>query len=157
MSALLKQTTIQYPMAMVFEFNGTDTMVNTSGNSVAIGVTTSGSNTVFDIGYPPPGAVVVGGRVIVLTAFDSTANTLDVGDSDDPDRYTETGAIDLQDADAPVTGFDMLGDGKSYSGSQAIRLTFSNTVTDATAGRAIVVVQFVVPGRANENLRTVAP
>ena len=145
----------QYPLSVAFDFTYDDTMANTSGTAVAFGELTSGSNTVFDLFYPPPGAVVVGGRVIVATAFaTSSANTVDIGDSDDTDRYTETGAINLQDADAPVTGFDLLGDGKIYDGSQAVRLTFSNATAAATAGRAVIVVEMVVPGRQNENLKT---
>ncbi len=155
MAALTKLASAQYPLTAVFTYNFDDTMTNTSGNSVAMGVLTSGSNTVFDIFTPPPGAVVVGGRVIVVTAFaTSSANTVDIGDSDDTDRYTETGAINLQDPDAPASGFDLLGDGKVYDGSQSIRLTIANGTADATAGKAIVVVEMVVPGRANENLKT---
>ena len=155
MTALKKQPGAQYPLSLVFDYSFDDTMYNTSGTSVAMGVLTSGSNTVFDIGTMPPNSVVVGGRVIVVTAFaTSSANTVDVGDSDDTDRYTETGAINLQDPDAPVTGFDLLGDGKVYDGSQSIRLTISNATADATAGRAIVVVNFVILGRQNENLKT---
>lgn len=154
MATLTKLPNAQTVLSAVFDFSYNDTMVNTSGDSVALGELTSGSNTVFDIITLPPNAVVIGGRVIVVTAFNSTANTIDIGDSDDTDRYTETGAIDLQDPDAPATGFDMLGDGKVYAGNQNIRLTLSNTVSAATAGRAIVVVNYVVSGRATENVKT---
>lgn len=154
MAKVFKQPNAQTVLSIAFNVNATDTMDNTSGSEVAFGAITSGSNTTFDIATMPPNSVVVGGRVAVLTAFNSTVNTVDVGDSDDPDRYTETGAIDLQDADAPASGFEMLGDGKIYSGNQAIRLTFNNTVAAATAGRALVVVNFVIVGRASENIKT---
>lgn len=156
MAQLLKKLPgAQTVLSALFDYNFDDTMVNTSGNTVAMGVLTSGSNTVFDIFTPPPGAVVIGGRVIVITAFaTSSANSVDVGDSDDTDRYTETGAIDLQDPDAPASGFEMLGDGKIYSGNQNIRLTISNATAAATAGRAIIVVNFVMTGRISENLKT---
>jgi hypothetical protein len=78
---------------------------------------------------------------------------MDVGDSDDPNRYTETAPVNLKDADAPQTGFDMLGDHKAYSGSQAIRMTLLNDGA-MTAGDIIVAIVMVVPGRANENLKT---
>lgn len=155
MALVKKQPNAQTVMSIAFEINALDTMVNTSGNEVAFGVLTSGSNTVFDIATMPPNSVVIGGRVVVLTVFATSAtNTIDVGDSDDTDRYTETGAIDLQDADAPASGFEMLGDGKIYAGNQAIRVTLANATASATAGRALVVVNFVMLGRASENLKT---
>lgn len=154
MATVTKLGSSQDVQSIVFDVNATDTMVNTSGNSVAFGAITSGSNTVFDVATLPPGSVVVGGRVIVITAWNSTVNTVDVGDSDDTDRYTETGAVDLQDADAPASAFDMLGDGKFYTNGQNLRLTFNNTVAAATAGRAIVVVNYVIVGRSTYNLKT---
>jgi len=153
MAKLLKLPNVQYPIAAVFAFDHADTMVNTAGDEVAFGADDAALTT-YDIFTPPPGAVVIGGNVKVTEAFNSTTNTMDVGDSDDPDRYTETAPIDLKDADAPATGFDMLGDHKQYSGSQAVRMTILNDGL-ASAGKAIVTVLMVVPGRANENLRTV--
>jgi hypothetical protein len=152
MTKQLKLPGIQSPMTAVFEVNFDDTMDNIAGVELAFGADDAATTT-FDIFTPPPGAVVIGGRVIVKTAFDSTTNTMDLGDSDDPDRYTEAGAIDLKDADAPASGFDMLGDGKAYDGSQKVRMTILNDGA-ATAGAAIVVVSMVVPGRQSENLRT---
>lgn len=155
MSLLKKLPNVQTVLSAVFDYSFNDTMVNTTGNEVALGVLTSGSNTVFDIITMPLNSVVVGGRVVVITAFaTSSANSVDIGDSDDTDRYTETGAIDLQDPDAPTSGVELLGDGKIYDGSQAIRLTISNATASATAGRAIVVINFVVSGRASENVKT---
>lgn len=142
----------QTVLSAVFDIVYSDTMVNVDGVELAFGADDA-ANTTFDLFTPPPGAVVIGGRVIVVTVFNSTTNTLDLGDSDDPNRYTETGAINLKDADAPASGFDMLGDGKVYDGSQAVRATILNDGL-ASAGRAIVVVNFVVPGRASENLKT---
>lgn len=155
MATVTKLGSSQDVQSIVFDINATDTMVNTSGNAVVFGKTTSAGNTTYDIATLPPGSVVVGGRVIVLTAFaTSSANTIDVGDSDDPDRYTETGAIDLQDPDAPATGFDMLGDGKIYTNGQNLRVTITNSTADATAGRALVVVNYVIVGRSTYNLKT---
>lgn len=155
MAKVLKQPHAQTVLSIAFEINATDTMVNTTGNEVAFGVLTSGSNTVFDIATMPPNSVVIGGRVVVLTVFaTSSANTIDIGDSDDTDRYTETGAIDLQDPDAPASGVELLGDGKIYVGNQNLRITLSNATATATAGRAVVVINFVMLGRASENLKT---
>lgn len=154
MAKLLKLPNAQYPIAAVFEFDHADTMVNIAGDEVAFGADDA-ELTTFDLFYPPPGAVVIGGNVKVKELVTgSSTSTIDIGDSDDPNRYTEAAPINLMDADAPATGFDMLGDHKQYSGSQAIRATILNDGA-MTAGKAIVTVLMVVPGRANENLRTV--
>lgn len=153
MAKLLKLPNAQWPISAVFAFSWDDTMVNINGDELALGAEDADLTT-FDIFTPPPGAIVKSGRVIVVTAFDSTANTLDVGDATDPNRYTETAPIDLKDPDAPASGFDLLGDGYVYNGQEAVRATILNTVSAATAGKAIIVVDMVVPGRANENLKT---
>jgi hypothetical protein len=125
-------------------------MVNTSAAETAFG---AAAGTVFDIFYPPPGAIVIDGAVRIETAVTGNTSTVDIGDSDDTDRYTEAGAVDLTDPDAPDSGFDQLGDHKVYDGSQAIRLTIANGGL-VTVGRIHIVVEMVIPGRANENLKT---
>ena len=152
MALLTKVAGAQYPLSVVFSFNWDDTMLNTSSAATAFGAATG---TTFDIFYPPPGAIVIGGVVKVETLAAGSTSTVDIGDSDDTDRYTETGAIDLTDADAPASGFEQLGDHKVYSGAQAIRLTIANGGA-LTAGKAHVVVNMIVPGRVNENLKTTA-
>lgn len=150
MAKILKMRNVQTVLSATFQFNYADTMVNTSGTEVAFGA--NGTN-VFDIAELPPNAVVIGGRVIVKTVAAGGTHTIDIGDSDDADRYTETNPIDLTDADAPASGFDMLGDGKQYSGNQSIRITIANSA-GMTQGDFIVVVNFTVPGRASENINT---
>lgn len=150
MAKLLKLRSAQTVLAAVFPFTAADTMVNTAGSEVAFGA--SGTNK-FDVITMPPASVVVGGRVIVKTAASGSTSTLDIGDSDDEDRYTETAPIDLADPDAPASGFEMLGDGKQYSGSQALRLTVVNGGA-VTATDAVVVVNYIVVGRASENVKT---
>lgn len=150
MAKLLKLPNAQYPIVGVFTFNMTDTMLNTSSVETAFG---AASGTVYDVMTPPPGAIVIGGVVKVETAVTGNTSTVDIGDSDDTDRYTETAAIDLADPDAPASGFEMLGDHKVYDGSQAIRLTIANGGA-VTVGKVHVIVNMVVPGRANENLKT---
>lgn len=150
MSVLKKLPNAQYPIVGVFSFNFDDTMLNTSSVSTAFG---AASGTVFDVMTPPPGAIVIGGVVKVETVAAGNTSTVDVGDSDDADRYTETNPVDLADADAPFTAFDMLGDHKVYDGSQKIRITITNGGA-LTALKAHIIVQMVIPGRANENLKT---
>lgn len=155
MALLKKLPGVQTVLSAVIDMNFDDTMANLAGTAVAIGLLTSGTNTSFAVWTPPPNAVIVGGRVTVLTAFaTSSANTLDIGDSDDTDRYTETGAIDLQDVDAPVTGVDLLGNGKIYTGAQNIEFLFSNGTASATAGRVVVNLNYIVLNRITENIKT---
>ena len=151
MSVLTKTVGAQYPLTAVFTFNWDDSMVNTTPASKTFGDATPGA---FDILIPPPGAIVVGGVVKVETIAAGNTSTVDVGDSDDTDRYTEANAVDLADADGAVTVFDMLGDHKVYNGTQAIRITLANGGA-LTALKAHIIVTMIVPGRVNENLKTV--
>lgn len=151
MAQVLKaSTTAQWPLVASFSFSWDDSMLNTSAVLKTFGDATPGA---FDIFTPPPGAIVIGGVVKVETLFSASTYTVDIGDSDDTDRYTETNPIDLNDADAPASGFEQLGDHKVYAGNQAIRMTVASGGAQ-TAGRAHVVVSMIVPGRANENLKT---
>jgi len=151
MALLKKIPNAQYPLSVVFTASTTDTMVNVAGATVTFGDAAPGA---FDIFYPPPGSIVIGGVVKVETAAVGSTSTVDVGDSDQTDRYTETAAIDLTDVDAPATGFDQLGVHKVYNGSQAVRITMANGGA-LSAGKFHVIVNLIVPGRGNENLKTV--
>lgn len=150
MALLKKLASAQTVLSAVFTFNFDDTMLNTSAAATAFGAATG---TTFDVFTLPPGAIVINGAVRVETAAVGSTSTIDIGDSDDTDRYTETNPVDLADPDAPTTGFDQLGDHKVYSGNQAIRLTIANGGA-LTALKAHVVVNFIVPGRASENIKT---
>ncbi|WP_312836405.1 hypothetical protein [Comamonas sp.] len=92
----------------------------------------------------PGGAVIVGGDVTVLTAWNSaTTATLKLGDVGDDDRYTAT-PIDLKTAgrtELTVTGY-------KTPTAQAINALFAQTGTAATAGQARVTVQYFVEGRS---------
>lgn len=153
MAKLLKLPNAQYAVTAVFEANFDDTMVNINGDEFAIGAEDADLTT-FDIFTPLPGSIVIGGWIQPITAFDSTANTLDLGDSDDPNRYTPV-IVDLQDIQAAVALSVVGANTKVYDGSQAVRATILNTVAAATAGKFIVAVTLVAPGRAHENLKTV--
>lgn len=148
---LKKLPNAQYPIVGIFSFNFDDTMVNVAGVSKTFGDAAPGS---FDIMTPPPGSIVIGGSVKVETPAAGNTSTVDVGDSDDTDRYTETAPVDLAVADAPFTAFDMLGNHKVYNGSQAIRITLANGGA-LSALKAHIVIILATPGKANENLKTV--
>lgn len=92
----------------------------------------------------PPGAMVVGGAVIVDQAFNTaTSATLAVGDSTTAGRYKS--GVDLKAAALTAlvpTGY--VSDGADL----LITPTLSGAA--ATQGRARVQVQYVIQGRAHE-------
>lgn len=140
--ALLKASrTAQWPLVAEFTFNFDDTMVNTSGATVDFGKTNTAATVVEAIPLPP-GAVVVGGSVDTLTAFDAATFNVSIGDSGSATRYL--GATDRKSAGTSAlvpTGYRGTGEN--------IRISF--TAADAcTTGKMTVRVMYVVDGRSNE-------
>lgn len=103
------------------------------------------ANPAIDI---PAGAVVVGGELVVTTAFDSTTSDVaDIGDGGDTDRYSAT-PVNLQAAGA--TALDVTG--YRYTANDTIDIAWTpGTASTATAGAATLRIQYVMDGRANEN------
>jgi hypothetical protein len=92
----------------------------------------------------PYGAQVVGGSVIVDTAFDTgTSAVLDVGDSTTANRY----ANDVNLKSAARTALTITG---YVSDGAEIQITPVLVGTAATAGAGRVVVEYVISGRAHE-------
>lgn len=143
--ALLKATRgAQYPLLAEFTFNFDDTAVDTVAGTTKTFGSTYGQSLVFEAIPLPPNANVIGGEIIVETAYaTSTAATISVGDSGSATRYAN--AVDLKTAARTaltLTGF--RGSGEN------IRLAVNTTVANATAGKATVRVLYTVQGRANE-------
>jgi hypothetical protein len=94
----------------------------------------------------PPGAVVVGGSIVVQTAWDSgTSATIDVGDSDDDDRYTSS-PVDLT-----TTGRTALTlTGHKYANPDDLQLLLAEDGTAATEGEGYIEVEIVMEGRVSE-------
>lgn len=92
----------------------------------------------------PYGAQVVGGSLIVDTAWNTTGTaTLSVGDSTTANRYAN--AVNLKSAARTaltLTGF--VSDGSD------IRVTPALADTAATVGKARLLVQYVIKDRAHE-------
>lgn len=90
----------------------------------------------------PTNAMVIGGRVVVDTAFDAATATLDVGDSTTANRYKDnaniaaTGVVELV-----PTGY--VSDG----GDLVVTPVFADAVT---VGSLRVQVEYVIQGRAHE-------
>jgi len=91
----------------------------------------------------PIGARVIGGGLVVITPWDSTTNTLSVGDADLGTRYLAT--KDLKSAAGTYFPFVI-----ATSGSADINVTYAFTGPAATVGAARLFVEYVLDGRAHE-------
>lgn len=95
----------------------------------------------FDL---PGQAILVGGDVTVLTAWNSaTSATLKLGDTADDDRYTAT-PIDLKTAGRTaltITGF-------RHTVAESLKALLAQTGAAATAGQARISIQYYVLGRS---------
>ena len=129
--------------ALVFTFNFDDTMVSKAGVTCDFGATTVGAANVFEIAKLPVGARVVGGSFERLTAFDTAAYTVLIGDSSDTDRY-------LASADLKAAGTSalLLPWGTGTQGT-TVEMSIANTDV-CTTGRGRVTILFVIDGKAHE-------
>lgn len=134
----------QYPLVAEFTFNFDDTAIDSVAGTEKTFGSTFGQALVFEAIPLPPNANVIGGEVIVETAYaTSTAATLSVGDSASANRYAN--AVDLKTAARTaltLTGFRGAGEN--------IRVAVNTTVANATAGKATLRVMYTVQGRGNE-------
>lgn len=90
----------------------------------------------------PYGAQVIGGHIVVDTAFDAATATIDVGDATVGNRYKNDFSI-------AATGFGALVPTGYVSDGADILVT--PTFADAvTVGKVRVLVQYVIAGRAHE-------
>ena len=88
-----------------------------------------------------PGAVLVGGDVVVTTPFNSaTSATGTVGDQGDADRY---GTVDLKQAGRTALTIT----GHKHSVADSVLLGFAQ-VGSATAGALRLTLHYYVEGRA---------
>lgn len=144
MARLQASRTAQYPLLAEFTFNFNDTAIDTVAGTEKTFGSTFGQSLVFEAIPLPGNATVVGGEIIVETAYaTSTAATLSVGDSASATRYAN--AVDLKTAARTaltLTGFRGAGEN--------IRLAVNSAVAGATAGKVTVRVLYTVQGRAQE-------
>lgn len=94
----------------------------------------------------PVGAVVAGGDVVIVTPFNSTTNTLTLGDVTTANRYAN--ALDLKAAAGTRTALGGLGNQITSTISQ-IRANLAQTGGVPTAGAVRVTVQYYVLNRAS--------
>lgn len=164
---LLKSRGAQWPLAAGIGFNfrnwvtdSVDQVAKTLGATVASstdpsqpGLTGPVANTiVFDALSLPPGAVIIGGSIIVETAYvGPTAATLSLGTAASPTALAN--AVDLKTTGRTaltLTGLNALlgNDGAD------VRATLAYTVANATAGKVRLDVHYTTDGRMNETQAT---
>lgn len=136
--------TAQTVLEAEFTWNFGDTMVNTVGNTVDFGAANlGGAAGKFDVINLPPNSVVLGGELIVETAFDTAGYDITVGDSAVENRYlTSTDAKGLGRTELVPTGFH-------NTGGLNLRITMSSDDV-CTTGKATLRVQYVVDNRVCE-------
>lgn len=160
----LATRTAQWPLAAEFVFNYNDWVVDsvdgakkTFGSTVANSVDpsepglTAGTGLVFDCIPMPPGAVIIGGEVIVETAFAGigAGATLSLGIAG-----STTALVNAMDLDAATSGSRTaltLTAPLLANAGQNLRLTTAGLTAAATAGKVRIRVQYTVDGRANES------
>jgi hypothetical protein len=126
-----------------FTWSFDDTMVNSAGATVDFGVTTVGAANLFDVIKLPVGAIVIGGQLTVLTAFDTAAYTIILGDTTTANRY-------LASADLKAVGTTaLLMTGFRNPTGLDLRLSIANTDV-CTTGVASLRVHYIIDGRCSE-------
>lgn len=102
----------------------------------------AGANVAIEV---PGGAVVVGGDLAIDTVFDSTTNTLAVGDGGSATRYL--GATNVK-----ATGRTAITPtGYVYPATDTIDLTYALTGSASTTGAGRLRIDYIIRGRGNEN------
>ena len=105
------------------------------------------SGVAVDLAALLPNETIVGGAVVIETAFDSvTSDTITVGDEDDDDRYI----AGLDGQAAGRTAFTLTG--HMYNGSNTLTLTWTEAGGGAAAGEGYVEFTVLREGRQSENV-----
>ena len=160
MAKLLAARTAQSPLTQEFTFDVStavaDTMATVVGNVIggaspsfqaatqAIGGFYAGAAQIYEIMPLPIGATVLSGELVVNTAVvGPTASGITIGDSGSAVRYLgSTSLLSAARTNMVPTGF--IGNGEN------IRVTITNTVAVATAGKVTIRITYAVAGRASE-------
>lgn len=116
---------------------------------IADGTGSSLSGIAFNLFELPAGAIVIGGDIKVLTAFNSgTSDTLSIGDSGSATRYASAVSI----ASAARTALTVPA--RQVSSTEKVTATWTGSGAAPSAGQAHVTLQYIIPGRAVENQGT---
>lgn len=160
MAKLLASRSAQWPLVQMFTFDVStavdDKMATVVGNVIggaspsfqattqSIGGFYAGAAQIYEIAPLPVGAIVIGGELVVESAVvGPTASGITIGDSANATRYLGSTSLLAAGRTALVpTGY--VGNGEN------IRITVTNTVAVATAGKVAIRVMYVMNGRTNE-------
>ena len=161
----LANRTAQMPLVQEFSFEWNDWVVDsadgvkkTLGSTVALsddplesGLTGPVANTItFDCLPMPVGAVIVGGELIIETAYaGSTAATITLGIAGTLTNIL--GSTSLMAAAQTRTAL-LLTSVLTCNAGLNVRATIAYTVANATAGKARVRLMYTIDGRAAENV-----
>lgn len=146
--ALLKKTrSAQTPLVAEFVFNFDDTMVDVAGVTKTLGsVYTDAGN--FEVIPLPVNAEVIGGEVQVqVQGVGPTAYSVNVGDSGSATKYAS--AVSLLGAVGARTALTLTAAAINASGLD-IRMAVTSSVANATAGKWVLRVMYVIRDRATE-------
>ncbi len=153
----------QYPLVQEFAFNWNDWVVDSAdGAKKTLGATVANSvdpnesgltgpvaNTItFDCIPLPPGAVLVGGELIIEAPYAGpTAATITLGIAGS--LTSILGSTSLAAAAQTRTPL-LLTSALGNQGGQNVRATIAYTVANATAGKARVRLMYTIDGRSQE-------
>ncbi len=113
---------------------------------IADGTGSSLSGIAFNLFELPAGAIVTGGDVKVLTAFNSgTSDVLSIGDSGSATRYLSSQSI----ASAARTALTIPN--RQSATTEKVLATWTGVGAVPTAGQAHITLSYIIPGRAFEN------
>jgi hypothetical protein len=159
----LASRSAQYPLVQEFAFDWNDWVIDsadgvkkTLGSTVALskdpgesGLTGPVANTItFDCAKLPSGAVLIGGELIIETAFvGATAHTITLGVAG---SLTSILASTSLLAAASTRTALLLTSSLIGNGGADVRATIAYTVANATAGKARVRIMYTLDGRAQE-------
>jgi len=93
----------------------------------------------------PSGAIVTDGELVITTAFNSTTNTLTVGDKSSANRFKS--AIDAKTA--ALTKLVPTGKIHNTANERTIVINAAFTGVAPTAGAGYLIVEYIEPGRAD--------
>ncbi len=144
----LKQATrgAQPVMSAEFDFSFNDTMKDVAGVTKTFGAAFADAG-VFEVINLPPGAVVVGGELIVEAAgVGPTVYTVAVGHSGSAAAFLA--ATDLKAVAG--TRVALTGLGLQANDGKNVRVTIVSTVANASAGKFRLRVNYTTDGRITE-------
>lgn len=95
----------------------------------------AGVNPLADL---PGNAEVISGEIVVDTAWNSTTNTLEIGDDGDSNRYAA--AIDLKTAGRTA----LVPTGYKYTAPNTVDGTYAETGAAPTQGAARYVIEYIL-------------